>query len=613
MNSLLATSLYLLTVNLISCSITTQYYQRLINQGTKEALEYKLPTSNNEFKQGVETENTEEYGEFDFAIVGAGSAGSVLATRLSEIDDFTILLLEAGGEEDDFNQIPALWLYNQFSEKNWGYYSIPQKHSCLGMNNRQCIVPRGKLLGGSSSINTLMYSRGNCKDYDNWAQLGNHGWSCKDVLPYFKKSENSQVHGDENYHGKGGLWNVENPQPDSPLFQTFVNASLELKQPIVEYNGKNQIGASHLQSNIKHGKRQSLATAFLDNSRQRTNLKILTKTLVTKVVIDPQTKQAKGVEFVTRNKKFHVRATKEVIVSAGAINTPQLLMLSGVGPKDELSKLKIPLVADLPVGKNLIEHPVLVLTVRSTYTAPKIDMNELIQQYLNGFGTLTKGSNVEGVGYIQTKNDSNKAPTIEILFSVPPHIDTSIFQREFNHNNNINTKLIDTTDPQRDIFFYIVLLHEKSRGRIFLNSSSPIDFPNIDINMLAEREDVETLIEGVEYVQKLLKTDAFKKINATLLEVPICSKFKIGSKEYLECLIRNLAGPTDHPCGTAAMGPNNGKYVVGDTLQVHGVGNLKVVDASIFPSSISGHLNAPTVMVAEKAADLIKKKAYTCQ
>ncbi|KAJ3657982.1 hypothetical protein Zmor_009753 [Zophobas morio] len=608
MNFLLTTSLYLFTVNLISCSITTQYYQHLINQRTKEALRYKLPTSNNEFKLGVESENTEEYGEFDFVIVGAGSAGSVLATRLSEIDDFTILLLEAGGEEDDFNQIPALWLYNQFSEKNWGYYSIPQKHSCLGMNNRQCVVPRGKLLGGSSSINGVMYSRGNCKDYDKWYQIGNRGWSCKDVLPYFKKSENSQISGDENYRGKGGFWNIEYPLPDSPLYQNFVNGSLELKQPIVEYNGKNQIGASHLQSNIKHGRRQSLATAFLDNSRHRSNLKVLTKTLVTKVVIDPQSKKATGVEFVTRNKKFHVRATKEVIVSAGAVNTPQLLMLSGVGPKDELSKLEIPVVADLPVGKNLIEHPILGLMVRSDYTPPKIGLNELIQQYLNGFGALTKGANVEGVGYIQTKNDSSEVPTIEILVSIPPHIDSSIFQRQFNYNKNIIDGLLDTIDPQRDIFFYIVLLHQKSRGRIFLNSGSPIDFPNIDFNMLSEQEDVDTLIEGVKYVQKLLKTHAFRKINATLLEVPICTNFKISSKEYMECLIRNLANSGSHPCGTAAMGPNNGNFVVGDTLEVHGVGNLRVVDASIFPSSISGHLNAPTVMVAEKAADLIKKE-----
>ncbi|KAJ3657983.1 hypothetical protein Zmor_009754 [Zophobas morio] len=368
------------------------------------------------------------------------------------------------------------------------------------------------------------------------------------------------------------------------------------------------MGASHRQSNIKHGKRQSLATAFLDNSRQRSNLKVLTKTLVTKVVIDSQSKQAKGVEFVTRNKKFHVRATKEVILSAGAVNTPQLLMLSGVGPKDQLSKLEIPLITDLPVGKNLIEHPTLILMVRSDYNAPKVGPNKLIQQYLNGCGTLTQAGNMDGVGYIRTKNDSKEVPTIEILFSVPPHIDVSILQREFNYNKDINNNLLNKINPQTDIFFYIVLLHPKSRGQIFLKSSCPIDFPNIDLNMFAEQEDVETLIEGVEYVQNLLNTDAFKKINATLLEVPICTNFKMGSKEYLECLIRNLAGTLYHPSGTAAMGPNNGKFVVSDTLQVHGIRNLRVIDTSIFPSSISGHLNAPTVMVAEKAADLIKQE-----
>jgi choline dehydrogenase len=219
------------------------------------------------------------------------------------------------------------------------------------MKDKKCIIPRGKLIGGSSAINVLMYVRGNPKDYDKWAELGNPGWSYEDVLPYFIKSENSQIDGDEGYHGKGGFWNVEYALPPSEIFPNFVDGNDELNASIVDYNGRNQIGAAKTQLNTKRGRRQSTGTAFLDNARKRKNLTVVTKALVTKINIDPESKVARGVEFVRQDQKYTVAATKEVIVSGGAINSPQLLMLSGIGPKDHLEELGIEVVADLPVGK----------------------------------------------------------------------------------------------------------------------------------------------------------------------------------------------------------------------------------------------------------------------
>ncbi|KAJ3657991.1 hypothetical protein Zmor_009761 [Zophobas morio] len=574
--ALLLEALFCLIVAAVSASLTSDYYQQLISQETAKALTYELPKKNEEFRTGFESDEINDYGEYDVVIVGAGTAGCIVATRLSEIAKISILLIEAGGEENDFNQIPGLWAYHQFSELNWGYYTIPQKYSCL------------ERIGGGSSINGVMYVRGNYKDYDNWAALGNRGWSYKNVLPYFKKSENSQVDGDKGYHGIGGFWNIEYLLPLSPLYDNFVNGSLETNLTFVDYNGRSQIGVTRLQINTKRGRRQSFGTAFLNNARKRSNLKVVTKALGVRFCFsievinyhcdkchcvafkckNQRSKRATGVEFVTNNKKFRVRARKQVIVSAGAVNTPQLLLLSGIGPRNHLRDLKIPLVADLPVGKNLIDHVILTLIVRSNYTAPNTTLQQQVEQFLNGLGTLTTSTNVDGMSFFNTRNNSAEGPAIQFAMASPVSTDASLFQRTQNYNNTIAEMYSKLIQPQNDMVWYVVLLHEKSRGRIQLQSNSPIDFPNIDLNLLEKQEDVDVLSEGMEYVYRLLKTEAFKKLNAELLDVPLCDK---NSKQFMECFIRNLGGPGNHPCGTAAMGPDPRKFVVDDKLRVHGV------------------------------------------
>jgi choline dehydrogenase-like flavoprotein len=475
------------------------------------------------------------------------------------------------------------------------------------MKDKKCIIPRGKLIGGSSAINVLMYVRGNPKDYDKWAELGNPGWSYEDVLPYFIKSENSQIDGDEGYHGKGGFWNVEYALPPSEIFPNFVDGNDELNASIVDYNGRKQIGAAKTQLNTKRGRRQSTGSAFLDNARKRKNLTVVTKALVTKINIDPESKVARGVEFVRQDQKYTVAATKEVIVSGGAINSPQLLMLSGIGPKDHLEELGIEVVADLPVGKNLLEHPLFPgLIFRTNYTIPTSNMEEAVEQYLDGMGPLSNPLNIDGIGFIHTGKTPSEVPTVEYLYIPPDGSNKSILSKTYNYNDDLTYNFLDKSNSSSDMTIYLTLLHEKSTGQITLQSTDPIDFPNIDLNMFAESEDVDNLIEGIEFVLNLTKTEAFRKIDAQLLNIPICADSEKYSKPFWECVIRQMTMTIYHPCGTTAMGPDETTSVVDSNLKVHGIDKLRVVDAGVFPSTISGHTNAPTVMVAEKISDVIK-------
>jgi choline dehydrogenase-like flavoprotein len=475
------------------------------------------------------------------------------------------------------------------------------------MKDKKCIIPRGKLIGGSSAINVLMYVRGNPKDYDKWAELGNPGWSYEDVLPYFIKSENSQIDGDEGYHGKGGFWNVEYALPPSEIFPNFVDGNDELNASIIDYNGREQIGAAKTQLNTKRGRRQSTGTAFLDNARKRKNLTVVTKALVTKIDVDPESKVARGVEFVRQDQKYTVAATKEVIVSGGAINSPQLLMLSGIGPKDHLEELGIQVVADLPVGKNLLEHPLFPgLTFQTNYTLPTCNMEELVELYLDGMGLLSNPSNVDAIGFIHTGDTPSEVPTVEYLYLPPDGNNKSIMSKAYNYNDDLTNNFLSKINPTSDITIYLALLHEKSTGQITLQSTDPTDFPNIDLNMFAESEDVDNLIEGIEFVLNLTKTEAFRKINAQLLNIPICADSEQYSKAFWECVIRHMTTTINHPCGTTAMGSDVTTSVVDGNLKVHGIDKLRVVDAGVFPTTISGHTNAPTVMVAEKISDVIK-------
>ncbi|XP_044254785.1 glucose dehydrogenase [FAD, quinone]-like [Tribolium madens] len=578
------------------------YYKNLINIYKETSESYKLRQNNSEFKQGFYSSEIKDFGNFDFIIVGAGAAGSVLATRLSEISEWSILVLEAGGEETDFSKIPNLLKYVQMSEVNWGYLSVPQRNACLAMVNQQCMAIRGKSIGGSTALNGLMYVRGNPEDYNKWAQLGNPGWSYNDVLPYFIKSENSQIDGDPSFHGKGGLWNVEYAYPHSEILPIFFEACEELQIPLLDFNGYKQMGVTKTQINNLNGRRHSCGEAFLDYSRHRTNVQVVTNALATQIIIDK--KAAQGVIFVKDDQKFQANANLEVIVSAGAFNTPQLLMLSGIGPKDHLREMGIEIIEDLPVGQNLLEHPMFPgMIYQSNYTLGDMSMDEQIKQYLKGLGPLTNPGNVDAIGFT---NEQDGIPTVEYMF-IPPNSTSNNMMQILNYDHQLMTSYFDQIDPKSVFRFHLILLHEKSRGQIKLKSNNPIDFPDIDYNLFDEDKDIDNIIDGINFIRNLTQTKAFRKLNATLIDkYPFCTDLDKYSRQYWECLIRYMSQTMYHPCGTTTMGPDRKTAVVDSQLKVHGVEKLRVVDAGVIPLTVSGHTAAVTVMIAEKISDVIK-------
>ncbi|KAL3271337.1 hypothetical protein HHI36_021825 [Cryptolaemus montrouzieri] len=304
-----------------------------------------------------DTEVIEDPEEYDFIIVGSGAAGSVVANRLTEVPEWKTLLLEAGGYEDEITRIPGLSLDLLGTKYNWGYKSIPQKNWCFGKPDKRCVLEMGKAIGGSTVINGLLYTRGNAKDYDKWADLGNKGWCFDDVFPYFKKVEDAHLKTyDTKFHRYGGKIHLENSREELPLTETILEAAFELHIPFVDYNGKEQMGIGFSQGSTKEGKRWSAAKGYLNDITKRPNLSIKPFSHVTKILIDPHTKKAYGVQYLKDDKLYAAKATKEIILSTGALNTPKLLQLSGIGPKEHLEKFGIESLSDLEVGTPLRTH-----------------------------------------------------------------------------------------------------------------------------------------------------------------------------------------------------------------------------------------------------------------
>ncbi|OWR55003.1 hypothetical protein KGM_207052 [Danaus plexippus plexippus] len=364
--------------------------------------------------------------EYDFIIVGAGSAGAVVANRLSEIGHWKVLLLEAGGDETEISDVPLLAGYLQLSKLDWKYKTEPQGTSCLAMEGGRCNWPRGKVLGGSSVLNYMLYLRGNKKDYDTWESLGNKGWSYNDVLYYFKKSEDNQnpYLAKTPYHSTGGYLTISEAPYHTPLVSSFIDAGLEMGYLNRDINGENQTGFMVAQGTLRRGSRCSTSKAFLRPAKDRTNLHISINSFVTKVMIDPRTKIAFGVEFVKNKMVYRIRARKEVILSGGTINSAQLLLLSGIGPADELAKHRIPLIQNLQVGKNLQDHIGLgglafMINKPISIVENRLHTVSTLMEYaVLGEGPLTIMGGVEGLAFVNTKyvNASDDFPDIEFHF-----------------------------------------------------------------------------------------------------------------------------------------------------------------------------------------------------
>ena len=521
---------------------------------------------------------------YDYIVVGSGSAGSVLANRLSARPEIKVLLLEAGGSDNSlYVRMPAGIANLSGPRFNWGYETAPQ----AAMKGRRMYWPRGRLLGGSSSVNAMVYMRGQAADYDHWRQLGSAGWSYDDVLPYFKKAErNERLH--DRFHGEDGPLNVAERPYTNPLSHVFVEAAQQAGLPFnPDFNGAVQLGCGLFQVTQKNGRRWSAASAYLHPVAARENLTIVTKAQATRVLIESG--RAVGVEYVRGRRRHVACAAEEVVLAAGAINSPQLLLLSGIGPASELRARDVAVVHDLPgVGKNLQDH-LNVNVVRRAKRGSTLDGKNrglapiaVALEYLL-YGTGPGTTNVAEAGAFAISEHGAASPDIQYHF-IPAQV--------VNHAR--------TPMDGDGVTLHACCLRPQSRGEIRLASADPLQPPIMDPNYLAAHYDLKILVAGLRQGREILAAAAF----APWLEEERIPGEAAQSNAELEGFIRATAETEYHPVGTCRMG-SDPLAVVDDELRLRGIERLRVIDASIMPSIVSGNTNAPVIMIAEKGADMM--------
>ena len=582
----------------------------------------KFTNEGTQFSQEEPPDAKKVLREYDFIVVGAGSAGCVVVNRLSEISDWNVLLIEAGDKENYVMDIPAFANLMALTNANWRYKTVPNGKCCLSMQNGQCAFHRGKVMGGSSTINYMISTRGNRRDYDRWEELGNPGWGYKDVLPYFLKSENMtipELADNKKYHSTSGELSISYAPFRSPMADAFVQGGAELGYSVIDYNGETQTGFSYLQSTTKNGTRMSASRAFLHPIKNRKNFHVIKKSLVTKLLIHPDTKITFGVQFVRNNKKYEVRARKEVILSAGAVNSPQLLMLSGIGPKEHLKDLKIPLIQDLKVGYNLMEHPgmptvTFIVNQSVTFITVELISNLTdISEYLSYHrGPFSVPGGTEAIAFFDTKDPYNRDgdPDIE-LFLISSGISSDPAYKKFlGLSDEFYNAVYKPIEGVHCWTAVAMVLQPKSRGRILLKSTNPHDKPLIYHDFFENPEDLEKQLLAIKEALKLSKTKALQKFGSRLHDIPIpaCKYLEFSSDDYWRCAAKQTSIGLWHLSGTCKMGPNSDPDAVVDSrLKVYGVKGLRVIDASIMPMIPAAHTNVPSMMIGEKGADLVKE------
>ena len=528
----------------------------------------------------------------DYIIIGGGSAGCVLAARLSEDPQVRVALFEAGpADRSVLIHCPAgLALLAKSGQANWKFQTTPQQ----GLNGRRGYQPRGKVLGGSSSVNAMIYARGHHRDYDGWAAAGNPGWAWADVLPFFKHAEHNE-RGADDWHGTGGPLNVMDLRSPNRYSPHFVDAAMQAGYAHNEdFNGAEQEGVGLYQVTHKNGERYSAAKAYLTPNLNRPNLQVITGAQTTRILLEGASgrPRAVGVEFLQNGQRQELRAAREVLLSAGALQSPQLLMLSGIGPGGQLHQHGIPVQHELPgVGRNLQDH----VDVVTVYDAPQLTdlfglsfkgaLNVLrgIAEWRRTRSGMLTTNFAEAGGFIRSQA-GEAIPDLQLHFVVGKLVD---------HGR--------TTTTGHGYSCHVCLLRPKSRGSVRLAGPDALAAPLIDPNFLGERDDVNRLIRGFKLMRSILSQPALARFGAQELPASAVAKTDMQIEQF----IRNHADTIYHPAGSCRMGPGE-TDVVDAQLRVHGVQGLRVVDASVMPSLIGGNTNAPVIMIAEKAAAMIR-------
>ncbi|HXD43380.1 MAG TPA: choline dehydrogenase [Ramlibacter sp.] len=533
--------------------------------------------------------------DFDYIIVGGGSAGCVLAGRLSEDPEVRVALLEAGPPDNSvLIHCPAgLALIAKTGQANWALGTVPQP----GLNGRRGYQPCGKVLGGSSSVNAMVYIRGHHSDYDHWAEEGNPGWSWRDVLPYFKRAEHNE-RGADAFHGVGGPLNVMDLRSPNHFGPVFVQAAVEAgyaHNP--DFNGEQQEGVGIYQVTHRNGERFSAAKAYIAPNLGRPNLQVITGAHTTRVLMEGR--RAAGVEYRQSGQLRQLNAAREVILSAGALKSPQILMLSGIGPAAQLQAQGIAVLHDLPgVGRNLHDHPDVIQVVDAPHLTELFGLSprtvgrmvkSVFEWRGSRSGRLTTNF-AEAGGFVRSGPDE-PVPDLQLHFVIAKLVD---------HGRKTVLGL--------GYSCHVCLLRPASRGSITLASRDPMTPPLIDPNFLGERSDVERLVRGFKITRNILAQKALAGYGGRELPASAAAR----TDQEIEQFIRDYADTIYHPVGTCRMG-SGALDVVDSQLRVRGVDRLRVVDASIMPRIVAGNTNAPTIMIAEKAADMIKAVALPAE